>query len=403
VWERRQVEPVASVQLFVQQARCKAPSFELTEDNAADVAAICRRLEGLPLELELAAARVKLLSPDELLARLDRALPLLSDGARDLPEGQRTIEAAVGWSCDLLGTPEQALFRRLSIFAGGWTLEAAEAVGSEGDLRAEEVLDLLARLMGQSLVVAGAPRDGRIRYRLLEPVRQYARQQLEKRGEAEQVAGWHAEFYLGLAERAEPELFGPRMVECLERLALEHDNLRAAVCWALARGRAELAARLTYALARFFWQRGNREVLQWMEGALTSEDVLSPGARARATYVAQLMRYRLGGAEGLASACRGAAAVLRAEGQVAGAADALVLGGMAALRTGSPDQAAKLLQESHDLSESAGNEQGAALALAFLGAIPLSQGDCERAEEYCERGLALARRSGSPLSKYPPL
>src|SRR5688572_221690 len=141
-----------------------------------------------------------------------------------------------------------------------------------------------------------------------------------------------------------------------------------------------------------------------MESVLTSYDVLSPGARARATYVAQLMRYRLGGAEGLASACQDAAAVLRAEGKVvAGAADALMLGGMAALRTGDVEQATRLLQESLDLSESAGNEQGAALSLAFLGAIPLSQGDYRRAEEYCERGLALARRSGNPLSMYPPL
>jgi predicted ATPase/DNA-binding XRE family transcriptional regulator len=403
VWEWRHVEATASVQLFVREARRTVPSFELSEDNAADVAVICRRLDGLPLALELAAPRVKLLSPAELLARLDRALPLLSGGPRDLPERQRTIEAAIAWSYDLLSMPEQTLFRRLSIFLGGWTLEAAEAVGSGDDVRADEVLDLLGRLVGQSLVVTEASADGGSRYRLLEPVRQYAQRLLDERGEAEQVAGWHAEFYLRLAERAEPELFGPRMVACLERLAVEHDNLRAAVSWALARGRAESAARLTYALARFFWQRGHREVLQWMEDALTHGERMSPGARARAIYVAQLMRYRLGGADGLASACQGAAAVLRAEGKMAGAADALMLGGMAALRTGDIEQAARLLQESYDLSESAGNEQGAALALAFLGALPLSQGDYARAEEYCERGLALARRSGNPLSMYPPL
>jgi tetratricopeptide (TPR) repeat protein len=270
-------------------------------------------------------------------------------------------------------------------------------------VRAEEVLDLLGRLAGQSLVVAEAPGSGGSRYRLLEPVRQYARRLLEERGDTEQVRAGHAEFYLKFAERAEPELFGPRMVEWLERLAVEHDNLRAAVSWGLSRGRAELAARLAYALARFFWQRGHREVLQWMEDALTSADRMSPGARARASYVAQLMRYRLGGAEGLAAACQEAAAVLRAEGKMAGAADALMLGGMAALRTGDTEQAASLLQESHDLSKSVGNEQGAALALAFLGAIPLSRGDYGRAEEYCERGLALARRSGNPLSMYPPL
>ena len=212
VREKRDVEAAASVRLFVGRAQAATPSFDLTRENAADVAAICRRLDGLPLALELAAARVKLLTPAELLARLDRALPLLSGGARDLPERQRTIEAAIRWSYDLLGAPEQALFRRLSIFVGGWTLEAAEAVGAGDDARAEDVLDLLGRLVGQSLVVAEAPGDGRTRYRLLEPVRQCARQLLEQSGEIEQVAGWHAEYYRRLAERAEPELFGPRMV-----------------------------------------------------------------------------------------------------------------------------------------------------------------------------------------------
>lgn len=402
-WERRDLEKVASVQLFVQRARAAAPSFDLTRENAAAVAEICRRLDGLPLALELAAARVKLLGPVELLVRLDRALPLLTGGNRDLPERQRTMESAIRWSYELLGPSEQALFRRLAIFASGWTLEAAEAVGWGGVVRAEEVLDLLGRLVGHSLAVAEAGGDGGTRYRLLEPVRQYARGLLDEHGEAELVARGHAEYYRQLAERAQPELYGPRMVEWLERLEAEHDNLRAAVSWALATGRAESAARLAFALARFFWQRGHREVLRWMVEALTSDDLTSPGGRARATYVAQLMRYRLGGAEGLVSACQDAAAVLRAEGEVAGAADALMLGAMASLRTGDAEQAARLLQESHDLSESVGDEQGIALALAFMGAIPLRRGDYGQAEEYSERGLVLARRSGNALSVYPPL
>ncbi len=402
-WEKHDLEAVPSVQLFVRRAHAASPAFQLTRDNATDVIAICRHLDGLPLALELAAARVKLLGPAELLARLDRALPVLTGSMMDLPERQRTMESAIGWSYDLLGPSEQALFRSLSIFAGGWTLEAAEAVGSHGAVRAEDVLELLGRLVGHSLVVAGTGRDGATRYRLLEPVRQCARRLLEKHEEAELVAERHLEYYLQHADRVQPELFGPRMVERLERLEAEYNNLRTAVAWALANGRAEVAARLVHALARFFWQRGHREVLRWMEKALASTDLKSPGARARATYVAELMRYRLGSAEGIAAACQEAAAVLRAEGETAAAVDALMLGGMAALRTADADQAAQLLEEGRDLAESAGDEQGIALALAFLGTIPLRSGDYATAEAYCERGLKLARRSGNALSVYPPL
>jgi predicted ATPase len=198
-----------SGRLFVERARAVSPAFEVTGENAGAVAAICWRLDGLPLPLELAAARTKFLDPATLLSRLDQALS--TGWARDLPERQRTMRAALGWSHDLLSEGEKVLFRRLSVFAGGFELEAAE------DLEIEDALDLLGRLVEQSLVVAEAS-PGEMRYRMLEPVRQYARAKLEEVEEAEEVRRRHAGYYLALAERVRPKLRGRDEWVWLDRL-----------------------------------------------------------------------------------------------------------------------------------------------------------------------------------------
>jgi tetratricopeptide (TPR) repeat protein len=390
-----------SAELFARRAREANPAFSLTRKNAASVAAICWRLDGLPLALELAAARARFLGPTELLARLDRALE--AGGARDLPERQRTMRATLDWSHDLLSDREKALFQRLSVFVGGFGLEAAEAAGWAGEAGTEDALGLLASLVEQSLVTAEPDvGGGETRYGVLEPVRQYALERLHDGGEEEEARLRHAEHYLAVAERAGPKLIGPKMVQWLDRLEAERDNLRAAVSWGLSNGRAEMSVRLTYALRRFFWSRGQPgEVRRWMEEALADE-AMTPGTSARATYVLQLMRYRLGD-EDPAWVPKDAAAVLRAAGDVVGAADALILAGVASLRIGDTEQAVSLLQESHDLYESVGDEQGSAQALVFLGGIPLGLGEVERAEGYFERGLRLARRSGNPLSLYVAL
>ena len=198
-----------AVALFVDRARAANPAFELTQDNAATVAMICRRLEGLPLALELAAARTRFLGPKVLLGRLDQALE--EGGARDLPERQRTMRATLKWSYDLLSEQEKVLFRRLSVFSGGFSLEAAEALGLAMNTRAEDVLGVLGGLTEQSLVVATdwAGAGGEVRYRMLEPIRQYAQELLvEHPAEAEEAQRRHAEFFLDLVERAEPELIG---------------------------------------------------------------------------------------------------------------------------------------------------------------------------------------------------
>lgn len=221
-----------AVRLFVARAREARPSFALTEANAPLVAEICRRLDGLPLALELAAARTRLLPPAALLARLERRLPLLTGGARDLPARHQTLRATVDWSYALLAAGEQTLFRRLAVFSGGCALEAAEAVCDAAgtlDLDALDGLDALAR---HSLILVGEGMEGAPRVRLLETLREYAQEQLAAWGEAEATRRAHALYYLDLGEAAEPELKGERQAAWLQRLEEEHDNLRAALAWA---------------------------------------------------------------------------------------------------------------------------------------------------------------------------
>ncbi|MDP9480998.1 MAG: hypothetical protein M3R38_35925, partial [Actinomycetota bacterium] len=208
-----------AAKLFVDRAREASPAFSFNRKNAAVVAAICWRLDGLPLALELAAARTRFLGPTELLSRLDRALE--AGGARDLPERQRTMRGTLDWSHELLAEAERRLFRRLSVFAGGFALEAAEEVAD-----GEDVLFLLGRLVEQSLVTA-EPHEDETRYGMLEPIRQYALEKLKESGEEERIRERHAAYYETLVLRAAEELEGERQAEWMEKLAREHDNLRA--------------------------------------------------------------------------------------------------------------------------------------------------------------------------------
>jgi predicted ATPase len=213
-----ELEAYGSVRLFVERAGGRDPSFSAGPENAVAVAGICRKLEGIPLAIELAAARMGTLSLEQIAERLEGSLKLLTGGARTAVNRQRTLKGTLDWSHDLLSEPERVLFRRLSTFAGGWTLEASEAVGSGGGVAEGEVLDLLSRLVEKSLVVARGSDQGGARYRLLEPIRQYAREKLEEGDESEEVHHRHAIFFLAFAEEAEPQLRGREDREWLERL-----------------------------------------------------------------------------------------------------------------------------------------------------------------------------------------
>ncbi len=263
------------------------PDFALVAENAAVVAAICRRLDGLPLAIELAAARVNVLPLPALLKWLEPRLPLLTGGGRDLPARQRTMRDAIAWSYELLSHEGQALFRRLAVFVGGCSIEAAEAVGATTDESGIGVLDALSALVNASLLRREAGPDGAgvfsPRFGMLETIREYGLEQLTASGEAAAIQRRHTAWYLALAERAAPELYGgPNQLPWLNRLEAEHDNLRSALRWALASHPAT-ALRLGGSLFWFWYVRGHlSEGRRWLEQALARGSDAPPAVRGRA-------------------------------------------------------------------------------------------------------------------------
>jgi predicted ATPase len=266
-----------AIALFVERAQAVMPDFRLTEQNAPAVAAICARLEGLPLALELAATRIKLLSPETLLARLEQRLSLLTDGARDLPPRHRTLRAAIEWSYELLDVGVQTLFCRLGVFVGGCTLDAATAVSNTTNDVLVDVTGGIASLLDKSLLQQVEGMDGEARFTMLETIREYALERLEQSGEAEAVRQRHAEYCLALAEIAEPHLQQHDQLSWLDRLEREHDNLRAALRWVLDGDAGEIGLRLAAALAEFWFIRSYRsEARGWFEAVLAHPNAAAP-------------------------------------------------------------------------------------------------------------------------------
>jgi predicted ATPase/DNA-binding CsgD family transcriptional regulator len=275
-----------SVQLFVDRAMAAQPSFRLNDQNATAVAQICYRLDGIPLAIELAAARVKVLSADQIAARLDDLFRLLTTGSRTALPRQQTLRATVDWSYELLSESERRLFMRLSAFSGGWTLEAAQAICAGESIEEHEVLDLLAHLVDRSLVLA-EQRDVEVRYRLLEPMRQYAAEQLAASGEDSLVRRSHLDWYLRFALHADEQLRGPQLGTWMDKLETEYDNVRSALAWAATQVDAAGAElELCGALLWFWWERDRvREGRARVEGALSRSSEASP-ARVRALATA---------------------------------------------------------------------------------------------------------------------
>jgi predicted ATPase/DNA-binding XRE family transcriptional regulator len=381
--------------LFVERAKAASPSFEVTEANAADVAAICWRLAGLPLALELVAARVRFLEPAALLSRLDWAA-LQASWARDLPDRQRTMRATLDWSHDLLDEPERVLFRRLSVFAGGFSLTAAEAVGATGKVGAEEVPELLGRLVEQSLVAAEVIGNEEARYGMLEPIRQYALGRLEESGEAGKARRRHAEFFLEIAERAAPELTRAAQTEWLERLAREHDNLRVMLSWLLEQKDADTAARLGWDLAWFWYIRGHlAEGTRWMERTLAHEAALTPIGRAKALIVVAALANPQGDLERHDAFAEEGGRLAREAGDREVLARATFLEGHAALVRGEHDRAAALAGESVSLYRALDDQPGAGLALTVLAEVAFAEGNPARAEQLFDESEKLLRAAGS--------
>jgi predicted ATPase/transcriptional regulator with XRE-family HTH domain len=354
-----------AVQLFVDRAQAIVPDFELTPSSADALGAICRRLDGVPLAIELAAARVRLLSPDALLRRLERPFPELSVGARDLPSRQQTLRNTLAWSYDLLAQDEQALFRRLAVFAGGWTLEAAEAVCGGADLPSETVPDRLHQLIESSLVqVLDAGRDER-RFGLLEIVREYAEGQLIDSGEAPTMRTRQCDWYVAWAERALPELTRQDQVTWYQRLDNELGNLRAARAWCAFRadgGEAEL--RLAAALGRYLWVRApSGEGRAWVGEALAQHSRTPAAAWARALAWSGQFEYLYGDPE--LGRQRLEQAVVAARSTEEPSLLSMALRHLALYCAEQP-VAVALLKEAVVIADAAGDQRELAFGLAFL-------------------------------------
>jgi non-specific serine/threonine protein kinase len=394
-----------AVRLFVARAQAALPSFRLTEENAAAVARLCQRLDGIPLAVELAAARVRVLAPAQIADRLDDRFSLLTVGSRTAAPRQRTLRAAMDWSHALIEERERVLFRRLSVFVGGFTISAVEAACAGDGVEERDVLDLLSRLVDKSLVDVVASAET-ARYRLLETIRQYAEERLRETGEEERsVRERHAAHFLALAEAAEPELTGERQGEWMDRLEAEHDNLRAALRHLLATGDGTAAARLGGALSRFWHTRGHlAEGRRWLDAALAlpspaagagPDDADPNTARVKALRGAGVLAWAQGDygrAEALFEAGVPLARELGDEEGIAGLCNNL---GVIALHRAEYDRARDLFERSLALRRRRGDEMGVANSLNNLGATAGKQGDGARAREYYQESLALQRRTGN--------
>jgi predicted ATPase/serine/threonine protein kinase len=391
-----------AVRLFLERAQAVKPDFSVSSENAPAVAEICHRLDGLPLAIELAAARIRILSPQALLTRLQSWLKLLTGGARDLPQRQQSLRGTLEWSYDLLDEVEKVLFRRLAVFLGGGTLEGIEAICyTEGELKLD-VLDGVTSLVEKNLLRQEESAEGEPRFVMLETIHEYASEKLQESGEAEQIGCRHASFFLALAEEAEPYLSCADQGRWFARLHREHDNFRSAIRWALEHQQAELAGRLAGALWRFWDQHGHyREGRQWLGEVLSSEP-LALEVRAMTTRGAGVLAWRQGDLITAEPLLEESLRYDRKLNNVLKVAYGLNTLGCVALAKGHLERAEDLFRESLLLHQHR-EEPGAGWVLHNLGTLAQQRGEYARAESLYHESLALTRESADPATARGPL
>ncbi|MHB8597197.1 MAG: tetratricopeptide repeat protein [Ktedonobacteraceae bacterium] len=388
---------VAAVALFVQRTRSVKPNFQFTSANAQVIAEICTRLDGLPLALELAAARLKLLSLPALLARLEHRLQVLTRGTREVDERQQTLLNTLQWSYELLPAQEQRIFRCLAAFSGSWTLSAAQVICQTTGEVAQNMEDGLSSLVDKSLVQLHIQDNDEVRFSLLETIREYALHCLEENGEQERIQAAHATYYLALAEQILPELDGPRQTECLAQLEREYDNLRAALKWALEQAEfdqtsSEMALRLCYALrifwvVRCYWSEG----LSFLERTLAVSQDTSSVARAGALWAAAGLTTQLDDYDRAEAFGRESLALYRKFGDTPGIARALyTLGATIANRSDYP-AARVLTEEALALARKGSDRVRLARILVNLGEIVNVQGEYDTAQALFAESLNIQR------------
>jgi non-specific serine/threonine protein kinase len=392
---KSQVTEIAAfdaIRLFVERARGVLPNFTLTSANALPVADICRRLDGIPLAIELASARVNALTVEQIAARLDDRFALLTSARHGVPSHHRTPRAALDWSYSSLSTQERILLQRLSVFAGGCTLDAIEQVCGGDGIAREQIVDGLSSLVNKSLVVAETLKPGEARYAMLETIRQYAGDKLSESGEGEAIRNRHLDYFLKFAQEVEPRLHGPEQFEWLERLDVEHDNLRAALEWSLGKGRVEKGLRLATALL-WCWDMRN----YWGEGLEHTQRLLSqPEAatktltRAHALLVVARMISPIGDED---KSCRqyleAAIAIAREQGMEGKRLLALCLGFLSAnLFGGDPTAGEAMLEEGLVIARALGDEWILGLLLWWRGMMLTVKQDYPAARQALEESLS---------------
>ncbi len=395
----------AAVTLFLQRAQTARPTFQPTPAGIRTIAEICIRLDGLPLAIELAAARIKLLSPQALLARLERRLQVLTQSMRDAPVRQQTLRNTLAWSYDLLNAREQRLFRLLAVFVGGCTLEAVECLSTLLGHTPTTVLDEVASLIDKSLLHLAEQGGEEPRLLMLATIREYGLETLVANGEMEPARQAHATYYLQLAEQAELEIEGPQQAVWLDRLEREHDNLRAASQWALEQGEIrqnmEMALRLGGALRHFWWGHGH-----WSEGRTFLERALAPGVsladtrinpsvRAKALFATAHLAFVQSDYGRTEVLCEESLALYRELGDQRGIAYSLYWLGNLAWVKGTTTKARSLIEESLGLFRTVGEKDGCAGSLFSLALVASSQGEYSRACTLYEESLAIYRELGN--------
>lgn len=386
-----------AVALFLQRAQAVRPTFQLRDSNARAIAEICVRLDGIPLALELAAARSKVLSPQELLPRLSHRLEVLTGGAQDLPARQQTLRSTLLWSYQLLDEEEQRLFRRLSVFAGGCMLEAAEAVYAalDGKESAGYLLERVTSLLDKSLLLTIQQEGKESRLVMLETIREYGLEALSASGEMEATYRAHALYYLRLAEEAASKLRGPQQAEWVERLEQEHDNLRAALQWALEDEESKFALRLASALPNFWLIEGHvSEGYALLERALVNSEGVEAVLLAQALAAMGWLACAQGDYDQAEAWCRKSLALFREVAETTGIALSLYRFGCVAMFRGEHAQARMLLEESLAHFRERNDIMGIGDALRALGNVFIVQGEYEGACTLLEESLALYRQAG---------
>ncbi|MFN8473557.1 MAG: tetratricopeptide repeat protein [Anaerolineae bacterium] len=392
-WE--QIPQFGAVELFVKRAQDVRRDFDVTHANAAVVAQICHRLDGLPLAIELAASRLKLFTPEVLLTRLENRLKLLTGGARDLPTRQQTLRNTLAWSYDLLEDEEKALFRRLAVFNGGWTLEAAEAVCSTPGDGEVDILDGLQSLIEKSLLQPVQP-GPEARFTMLETIREYALERLTEQGEADTLRNRHAQEFLALAEDAEPRLTGPDQGVWLARLEREHDNLGAAMKWAEESCQAKEGLRFVGALWRFWEIHGHlSEGRARLTNALSVAGADEPSVeKAKALNAAGNLAKTQGDYVSARQFHQDGLATNRLLGDRRGMARSLNNLGLVLFNQQDYASAQALLEESLALKRELNDEWGIATSLNNLGEVARARGEYGQAEKFYSESLALLDKLG---------